>query len=208
MPLGLISSSTRRMLDHGVARQRWRPHATRIADRALSSRASLSQSQRSATLRQRGEVPESKIQVCRMRLQNADCRSGRSSQFCNRRAMGYYNVTHACGAAAAVCSRILESGFWWSECRPPLRNTDTKCWTPGFWHAQICTFTPPECGPALQNADFQNTTHDCRVPHMARDGAGQVWRGASASGAEAGACRGAATTSTRSDSAAAAIVAA
>ena len=83
LPLGLISS-TRRMLDHGVARQRWRPHATRIADRALSSRASLSQSQRSTTLRQRGrEVPESKIQVCRMRLQNAECRSGRSSQFCN-----------------------------------------------------------------------------------------------------------------------------
>ncbi len=165
MPLGLISS-TRRMLDHGVARQRWRPHATRIADRALSSRASLSQSQRSATLRQRAR--SARIQNPSLQNAAAECgvQIGSLVAVLQRRAMGYYNVTHACGAAAAVCSRILESGFWWSECRPPLRNTDTKCWTPGFWHALICTFTPPECGPALQNADVKNTTHDCKGPYM------------------------------------------
>ena len=166
LPLGLISST---------AHARSRSSTTALAPArdahrrcALSSRASLSQSQRSATLRQRAR--SARIQNPSLQNAAAECgvQIGSFVAVLQRRAMGYYNVTHACGAAAAVCSRILESGFWWSECRPPLRNTDTKCWTPGFWHALICTFTPPECGPALQNADFHNTTHDCKGPYMVR----------------------------------------
>ena len=158
LPLGLISS-TRRMLDHGVARQRWRPHATRIADRALSSRASLSQSQRSTTLRQRAR--SARIQNPSLQNAAAECgvQIGSLVAVLQRRAMGYYNVTHACGAAAAVCSRILESGFWWSECRPPLRNTDTKCWTPGFWHALTAH-------SHLQNADLPCRMQTFRIQRM------------------------------------------